>query len=219
MTKEKKFRGYQAAYTGFYKGQFLRSFPEFIYALYLDKVKKVKFVTEPFALHSKNSKKRKIPDFAYVDPESPDMLQIVEIKANYAAIENTVVDYANYQFMSYYEHLIHPNFAAISSSSKRHWVKKITDVIGIEEFKRLSDEFKKQRSNENRVYTGFPGEKHPQFGTHLSEETKQRSKETKIKNNTYDTHGEKNSNYGNHLSEEAKVRVGAKWYDPEKSEQ
>lgn len=215
MKDPNKFHGYQASYTGFYKGHFLRSYPEFIYALYLDKVKKVKFETEPFCLHSLNSKKRKIPDFGFLGPDAygNEILWLTEIKANHDQVIQTACDYATYRFIPDHNQ-IQVNFISIDNNSRRYWINKIVNVIGREEFNKLSTGFRDQRSNVNRVYTGFPGQKNPNFGKHPSQETLNRTKETKIKNNTWDTSGSKNPNFGNHLSSDAKLRIAAKWSDP-----
>lgn len=212
MSNSLKFKGFKAAYTGFYKDQFLRSYPEFLYALYLDFVLKVRFVTEPFCLHSLNSPKRKIPDFGYMLPND-DTLYLVEIKSTTKETEDTLVLYATYRFIPDYKQ-IQINFITISSKTKRFWVNKIVSAIGKNTFIKLSEDFKKQRTNENRVYTGFTGAKNPNFGVVTTDEKKAKTKATKIANGTYDNSGNKNPNFGNHHSKEAKLRIGAKWSDP-----
>jgi len=63
------------AYRGFYEGKWLRSYNEFLYAMYMDRVMNFKFKPEPFALLSKDEtiSKKKIPDFLVYEPLTEKM--------------------------------------------------------------------------------------------------------------------------------------------------
>ena len=62
-----------------------------LYKIYSE-IKNVKFLTEPFSLHSRISKKRKVPDVVYYN-ESVNRLVLVEIKGSTSEAEQVVIDY------------------------------------------------------------------------------------------------------------------------------
>jgi hypothetical protein len=200
-----------APISGYYKGHYLRSHAEFIYALYLDKVEKVNFVAGKIALHSRINNKKKIPDFIYIDNSVDRHPHLVEIKSSIAEAEKLAFEYEN-NFYIGLEQFIH-KIIAMTPSIKRKFIAQIKNEIGENEFIRLDKVYRDQK---DRTYTGWQGALNPNFGIKTSDEKKAKTKATKILNNTYDISGNKNPNFGNHHSDKAKIKIGAKWSDPKK---
>lgn len=194
--------------SGEYKGQKLRSFPEYVFAVYLDKVLKVIFLTEPYAFKSTVIKKRKIPDFYYINPKN-NRPTFVEIKNNKRDLDETIVDYCTNK----YEHIsaFDVQFVVITGTKNSPIVLKICEAIGRDEWTKMSEEYK-AISRANNIFFGFPGELNPNYGKHHSEETKAKIS----KAHTGKFVGENNPMFGKTHTEEAKVKIAAKWKDDEK---
>lgn len=199
---------------GEYKGQFVRSSLEYIFAVYLDKVLNVKFVTEPFAIFKKNGDltNRKIPDFAYVDPNSKlKRLTVVEIKPSYKELEKLIVDYCSNGYDI--NENISMEFLCLDKHSVKKYENMIIEKIGHDNWKNMFDDYK-QKARTNYKYYGFPGEKNPRYGVKLSDETKE-----KISNSLKGKFvADKNPNFngGTNYSEEARRKIGEKWKDENK---
>lgn len=190
---------------GFYNGQKLRSMNEFLYAVYLDKVMNVEFVTEPFSLRSTVSKRRKIPDFLYTDPKT-SMLTLVEVKGSEQEIIDTVVEYCAEGFKDIEKYDV--KFLSLTKPVKKRYENLIINVIGKEEWKLMVRKYKDDYGLSKKHF-GFPGELNPRYGAIASVETK-----AKIKAALPDRHGENNSMFGKTHTDEAKKQIGAKWQDP-----
>lgn len=88
--------------SGNYKGQHLRSFAEYVYAVYLDTVVNVTFTTEPFYLYSLNNR-----DY------------LVEGKASQPEMDKLIVDYAtSIYFGRYHKRPKYLNIAYTVSKNK-----------------------------------------------------------------------------------------------------
>lgn len=192
--------------TGKYKEQFLRSFNEFVFAVYLDKVLGIQFETEPFSLKSPNTKKKKIPDFVYVHPKTKKPT-LVEIKGSDEDLEEVIVDYVVNSYIDNSGYEI--QFVNLNKTHKKNMINQIISKIGVMEWSRMEEEYK---SNARTMsYYGFPGVLNPRYGVKVSEETKQ-----KMRDSMPDRSGMNNSNYGKTHTPEAKLRIAAKWYDESK---
>lgn len=187
------------AVSGHYKENFCRSLQEFHACLYLDKVKNVKFITEPFKLFSKTNNKVKIPDLAFI---RDDTLVIVEIKPTQNEVINVIVDYAsnNYYIKDYSFSNIQFEFWYNCS---RKLKKQIINHIGIHEYNTLLLDYK----NQQKTNVGFSGPLNPMFGKKHSEETK------KIISQCVSRKGKFNGMYGKTHTESAKLAISKKWND------
>lgn len=194
--------------SGEYKGQKLRSFPEYVFAVYLDKVLGVEFVTEPFALQSPYCNKRKIPDFRYTNPKS-GLDTLVEVKDNHDELIRTIEEYANYGFRLGTTY--HYEFVHLTGGITNPIVVKICEVIGKDIWLEMSAAYKAEARVNKKVY-GFVGAANPNYGKKHSPKTR-----NKISTALKKKYANGNSpNFGRKLSPATKKKIGAKWYDENK---
>lgn len=200
------------AVKGFYKEQFCRSLHEFHACLYLDKVKKVEFITEPFSMRSAINSKRKIPDIMYFDLLNKEAV-ILEIKPSKQLSESTLCDYANNKFrlpanvVEFVKGRFDVKYQFWSNCSVK-LKKDIVAEIGVTEYSKLLNEYR----NQQQTYTGFPGKLNPMYGRKHSAHTKKLISDDVAKRGGHA--GEKNGMYGKSHTTVAKAAVGAKWYLP-----
>lgn len=190
---------------GYYNGQFLRSYNEFLYAVNLDYVENKKFIVEPFAIHSNTSSKKKIPDFLVFTDENN--FYLVEIKGNSVANIDTIIDYASNNYML---DEIQVKFVNLN---RKHFKSKIIEHIGQEKFLILETEFKSQRNK--KFYTGFIGEKNPMYGRKGIKNPNFGKKKTL--DQVLKTSGKNNGMFNKTHTEEAKINIGLKWKDAAKA--
>jgi len=191
---------------GRYKDQYLRSYSEFIFAVYLDTVLQVSFVTEPFSLQSAISTKRKIPDFLYKDTKY-NISTIVEIKDTDEKLEEVILDYATNSYKNIQDYNI--RFVNLNKKAKKHMIITIINTIGINNWNEMSTSYKK--NSKSTEFYGFPGELNPRYGIKLTDEIK-----NKIKKSLPSKHGMNNPHYGKTHSTEAKIKIGSKWQNDDK---
>jgi len=192
---------------GTYNDQRLRSFAEYVYAVYLDKVENVKFTTEPFWMKSKINKSKKIPDFCFYDSTNKQI--IVEIKTKNNEMEELICNYVNNSYdIPENSEII---FLTLNSTSKKRMIFEICEAIGKDAWDKMSSEYK-QNSRKNNKFYGFCGNMNPRYGAIVSEETRKKISDSLKGKMT----GENNPNYGNGInySEESRKRIAAKWSDP-----
>lgn len=197
--------------SGEYKDQKLRSHAEFIFAVYLDQVKKVKFNTEPFSLYSiVKENKRKVPDFIHIDPDTKQAI-LTEIKSSADEMQDLILDYATNCY--YIPDELTVKFLTLDNMTKKVYTKDIIAVMGKPAWTKLNEDYKEE-ARANKKFYGFPGALNPRFGAIVSDQTKKNISNA-LKGLMA---GDKNPIYGrhDHLSPEAKLRVAAKWSDPAK---
>jgi hypothetical protein len=193
------------AFRGYYNGQFLRSYNEFLYAVNLEFIEKKQFIVEPFSLHSTITDKRKIPDFLVFTDETD--YHLVEIKGNENSNIDTIVDYATNQ---YELGGLSVKFVNINQKNMK---SKIIGNIGIVKFSAMDKEYKQQR--DMKFYTGFSGEKNPMFGRRGDNNPnfgKKKTEEQRAKSS-----GKNNGMFNRTHSLAAREKIGLKWQDAKKS--
>lgn len=189
-----------SSFRGYYNGHFLRSYNEFLYALYVEYIENNIIIdTEPFKLNSEVTGKSKLPDFMVKNSEGKTFL--VEIKGTKKEIETLIVDYA----IGKYDTFGHE--VKFFTANKKLLTSLLKEKLGKDKFNQLSAEYKSQRLS--KFYPGFPNELNPMYGKRHSVETIQ-----KIKNNLPNVSGKNNPMYGKSHSIEAKIKIGKKWKDP-----
>ena len=194
---------------GFYKEQFCRSLHEFHACLYLDKVKKVEFITEPFSMRSEINSKRKIPDIMYFDHIKRQVI-IAEVKPTFNDALDVIISYAENKFRcpAKFIEIVKSSGYTINYeflvNTKVAFKKDIIEAIGMDEYLNTLAEYR----NQEQTHTGFPGKLNPMYGRKHSLATKA------IIATTASHPGEKNGMYGKTHTTVAKAAVGAKWYSP-----
>jgi len=188
-----------SSYRGYYNGHFLRSYNEFLYALYVEHIENKKIKPEPFKLKSPVTGKSKVPDFIVTSANGVSIL--VEVKGTKKETLSTVIDYTvnNYDTRGY-----EVKFFTVNS---RQLKILLQEKIGKDRFAQLSSEYKSQRLT--KFYPGFSNKLNPMFGKKHSLDTIQ-----KIKNNLPDVSGENNPMYGKKHSSEDRAKIGNKWKNP-----
>jgi hypothetical protein len=195
---------YKKSYRGYYVGNYCRSYIEFLFALYLNKVKNVNFSIETISFISKITGKRKVPDFVIYDSDGI-ITEVVEIKSSEDENQQLIVNYALSNYNLPVDAKI--SFVKIDRKVKRHLKKQIIDVIGLQEF---NDEEKKFKEQTNLVkILGFKGELNPMYGKKHSNTAKEKISAA-LKNKFS---GSKNPMYGKTHTKDAKKKIAAKWLD------
>lgn len=196
-----------SSFRGYYKSNYLRSYIEFLFALYLDKVKGENFRSEGTQLTSKTTNKKKIPDFVVYD-NFGNIKEIIEIKPNAEETEQTIVDYVANNYVKTKDYKV--SFVKIDRKVKKYLRSQIVEAMGLDAFLLEEQKYKSQSNLIKAV--GFPGEKNPMFGKQHSAETRAKiSAATKGKNV-----GKNNPMFGKTHSEEARKKIAANWLTADK---
>jgi hypothetical protein len=153
------------SYKGFYKNNYVRSFNEFLYAMYLDLIEKRNFLTENIVLYDIEGKK-KIPDFIILD-ENNKIIEYIELKPTSEENERLICEYVNRKIDL---KGIKIRFVHYSKEIKKHLTNSIVEKIGIKEFNRITTEFK--TASPKIQVQSFPGELNGMHGKVHSSETR-----------------------------------------------
>ena len=153
------------SYKGFYKDIYVRSYNEFLYAMYLDLIENKKFLSENVVLYD-NKGKKKIPDFIILD-ENSNIIEYIELKSTFEESEQLICEYINRNINL---KGIKIRFVNYSKDIKKYIIQMIIKKIGKEEFNRISNDFK-IRSPKIKVQSFF-GESNGMYGKKHSKETK-----------------------------------------------
>jgi hypothetical protein len=153
------------SYKGYYKGNYLRSYGELILAMYLDLVENKKFRSEGVVLRDKDGRK-KIPDFIILD-ENDNIIEYIEYKNSFREFELLLNEYIIRKIDL---KGIKIRFLYSCKNSRKYLIKLITEKIGLEEFIRITTEYK-EISPKIKIQS-FPGELNGMYGKKHSKETR-----------------------------------------------
>jgi hypothetical protein len=154
------------SYKGFYKDIYVRSYNEFLYAMYLDLIENKKFLSENVVLYD-NKGKKKNPDFIILD-EDNNIIEYIELKSTFEENEQLICEYVNCNINL---KGIKIRFVSYGKNVKKYIIKMIIEKIGKEEFNRISIDFK-SLSPRIKVQSFF-GESNGMYGKKHSKETRE----------------------------------------------
>lgn len=193
------------SYKNFIDGNYLRSYREFVFYMYLTRVKGLTVKSEIKAFKFKSHKK--IPDL-FVYDNNGKISEIIEIKPVLDETVEVIVDYCNNADIVKDYRI---KFVTVSKQNMKIFIKDIIDKIGLKSWENFSQDFKSNGLAANTH--SFPGEMNGMYGKMHSRETR------KLISKNCGRPGRLNGMYGKNHKDDSRELISSRscWKNMDKS--